>query len=202
MGPNITSATLAEVMSAAAEIDPELPWPDVAARIIPLLERARPFPPGYPTPVRTLVPPGVSINLGIDVGPAVMHVDQALVDRWRMSVSDLAARSLANLQARARGIAPGDVLHQPVNDVQVAVLQTGLSIGSTLVLVPHELARIFGPQPRMFVAPMRDLLLAVPPDELDLAIDLFVSIASEDPNCLQPRAYRFEGESVRVTQLG
>jgi hypothetical protein len=77
----------------------------------------------------------------------------------------------------------------------VGLLQTGLGIGSTLVLVPHELARIFGAEPR-------DVLVGIPPGQLDIAAELYAGLASADPNCLQPRVYRFDGETVQVGTLG
>jgi hypothetical protein len=82
-------------------------------------------------------------------------------------------------------------------------LQTGRSVGSTLVLVPDQLARLFGRTPRLFLAPMRDLLLGLP-DDVDPEIGswLFEDFASQDPNCLAPIGFRFDGERVVTASLG
>ena len=71
-----------------------------------------------------------------------------------------------------------------------------------LVLAPSELARIFGDGPSLFIAPMRDLVIALPGDaEPGLAAWLYAEVAADDPNCLAPMAFRFEHGRVLPGQL-
>ena len=84
----------------------------------------------------------------------------------------------------------------------VDYLQTEQSIGSVLVLAPGELRRLFGPGPRLFITPMRDLLIGLPSEgSRDLALWLYLEIAAGDPNCLGPTAYRFDGNRVTPESL-
>jgi hypothetical protein len=202
LGPDLESPSLEEVLAATERYASRLPsWPEAEPLVVPLFDRVRPYPPGYPPLLHTIVPPGMRISLGIDVGPAFMHVSQQMLDDWSMTLADVTASALANLHARAAQVQPGDVISEPVDGVPVVALQTGLGIGSTLTLAPAEMARLFGPQPRVFIAPMRDLLLGMPPDEVELAAWLYNEIASQDPNRLPPRAFAFDGRSVQVNHL-
>jgi hypothetical protein len=78
---------------------------------------------------------------------------------------------------------------------------TGLSIGSSLVLAPQELVRILGDAPRSIIAPMRDLLIALPPGEVELASWLFAEIASGDPNHLPARLFELDGRAITVRAM-
>ena len=52
------------------------------------------------------------------------------------------------------------------------------------------------------MAPMRDLILGLPPDvESGLAAWLFDELASADPNCLAPIGYRWDGDGVKLESL-
>ena len=45
---------------------------------------------------------------------------------------------------------------------------------------------------------MRDLLVALPPDELEFAAWLFAEIATDDPNHLPARIFEFDGRAITV----
>jgi hypothetical protein len=45
---------------------------------------------------------------------------------------------------------------------------------------------------------MRDLLVALPPDELEFAAWLFTEIATDDPNHLPARIFEFDGRAITV----
>jgi hypothetical protein len=202
VGPNIVSATPEEVMSAMEELPEELTWDVVGPLLVPLFERVRPYPPGVPPPLQAIVPPGVPIGFGVDIGPAFITVSQSLAEGWKTSPADLAARAMANLHAFAAEVSAEEVVDGPVGDIDVAGLQTQRGIGSALVLAPSELGRIFGTQPRCFIAPMRDLLIGLPADvDPALAAWLYAEIASQDPNCLHPRLFTFDGRAVAVDAL-
>jgi hypothetical protein len=202
LGLGVVSATPAEVFAAFEKLPPELPWPAVAPRLVPMFDRVRPFPPGTPKLAQAIVPPGLPIGFGIDLGPGIITVSPHLIDGWAVSVGDVTAQALANLHAIAAEVDPADVFRAPLADVEAGYLQTGRGIGSTLVLAPTELARIFGAVPRLFIAPMRDLIVGFPHDvDRELVAWLYDEIASGDPNCLVPRAFAFDGRQVTVERL-
>jgi hypothetical protein len=202
LGPGIVSASPEEVLDAAQRLPPDLDWKSVAVHIVPLFERMRPYPAGSPPRVQAIVAPGVTIGFGIDFGPAFITVSPELIEHWSMSASDLAAHSLANVHTIAGEVSPDEVYRGPLADIEMAALQTNRGIGSVLVLAPTELRRIFGPTPRLFIAPMRDLLIGIPAEaERGLAAWLYDDIASRDPNCLTPRAFLFDGRNVTVEPL-
>jgi hypothetical protein len=202
LGPGVVSATPAEVFAAFEQLPPDLPWPAVAPRLLPMFDRVRPFPPGTPKLAQAIVPPGLPIGFGIDLGPAFITVSPHLIDGWSVSVGDVTAQALANLHAIAAEVAPTEVFKGPLAEVEVGYLRTGRGIGSTLVLAPTELARIFGAMPRVFITPMRDLIVGFPPDvDRELVAWLYEEIASGDPNCLVPRAFAFDGRQVTLERL-
>ncbi|CAN5594568.1 hypothetical protein BH23CHL7_BH23CHL7_20260 [soil metagenome] len=202
VGPDVVSATPAELVKAIEALPRELTWDVVAPRMIPLFERVRPYPPGMPPPIGMLVPPGVRIGFGLDIGPAFVTVSDALASEWAKSPADMAAQAMANLHHLASEVAQAEVFHGPVGDVETAWLQTKRGIGSVLVLAPTELRRIFGGQPRQFVAPMRDLLIGFSAEgDPEFAAWLFADIASQDPNCLHPRLFTFDGRQVGLRRL-
>ena len=202
MGPDVTSASPAEVFAAIEQLPPELDWKSVAPRVVPLFERVRPYPRGAPARAQAIVAPGVTVGFGIDIGPAFLTVSPELVESWSLSVADLAAHALANLHAVAGKVDSSEVKRAPLAGVDVDALQTRRGIGSVLVLAPTELGRIFGRQRGLFIAPMRDLLIRFPHDaDPELAAWLYEEIASSDPNCLAPRAFLFDGRSVTVEAL-
>jgi hypothetical protein len=195
-------SSIEEIRQALEALDGELRWDDVADRLIPLVERMRPAPAEAPQRIVVVVPPGVPISPGIDLGPAYVHVTATMVDGWSLSPGDVTARALANLHDLAAMIEPTQVIWTAIDDVEVGCLQTGRAIGSTLVLAPHELARILGSGPWLLAAPMRDLLLVLPPGEVQLSRSLFAEIATQDPNHLRPCLYLFDGRAIKVSVFG
>lgn len=201
-GPDVVSPSVEEVVAAIAQVDEQLDWSDVGPHIVPLLERARPYPAGAEPRLWTLVPPGVTISLAIDIGPGYIHVTREMLAQWSMSVADVTAAALANLHQRASTVEATAVIDEIVDGVPVRLLQTGLGIGSVLPLAPTELMRLFGRQPRMLMAPMRDLIFGLPPAEYELAEWLYTQFAQEDPNCLVAVAFHFDGGAVSVEHAG
>jgi hypothetical protein len=197
VGPNIVTARPEEVMAAMATLPDTLAWETLAARVVPLFERVRPYPPGLPDPLKVVLPPGLRVGFGVDLGPAFVTVSQEMVAGWPVSAADVAARALANLHSLASVVRPDMVILGPIGDLDTAWLQTELGIGSVLTLAPSELGRLFGEQPRCFIAPMRDLLIGLPAgvDPYEAAW-LYAEIASQDPNCLHPRLFSFDGQRV------
>ena len=134
-----------------------------ADRVLPMLPRVRPLPTPELELARAMLPPGILVGFGIDIGPAITFVTTLLLDRWRVEPAALAAAALANLRAAARRCGPDAVLHDHIADVPVSVVQTGHGIAASLLLVPECLERVLGSADRFLLAPMRDILIALPP---------------------------------------
>src|SRR5437773_164706 len=60
VGPGISVPSLEEALAALDNLDAGLGWPTVERRIVPLFQRIRPYPPGFPEAVRHLLPSGIS----------------------------------------------------------------------------------------------------------------------------------------------
>ncbi len=185
LGPGVVTASLEEVLAAMEALPPDLDWTVMSGRILPLLPRVRPHPPGFPVPLQVVVPPGLSIGFGVDVGPAFVTVSLEMLRDWALTPADLLATALQNLQRYAARISPADVVRMTTGGTEVRLLQSEGGTGSALFLLPEQLERLFGSSPLLFLAPARDLVIALPPDvDRDLACDLYDHFASRDPNCL------------------
>jgi hypothetical protein len=194
----VVSATLEELTQALIAQSPDLEWASVSRDVIPVMPRIRPYPDGFPEPLRVVVEPGVAVGYAIDIGPAFMGIGMDLVRSWGIPFADVQARALANTIERASRIDLATIVDGSMDGTPTRWLQTGQSIGSVLVLVPDELRRIFGPEPRFFITPMRDLIIGLPADvDRELAAWLWLEVAALDPNCLGPIGYRFDGHVVR-----
>ena len=202
-GPNIVTPTLDEVLAAIDGLPPTPSWPAVADRVVPLFLRVRPYPPEVPQPLQTVVPPGVSIGFGMDIGPALINLSAETVADWAVPLDELIARAKGNLRLRAAELGPDDVRAIDLAGVPGQILQADAGVTSALVLEPAELDRLFEAERRLFLAPMRSMLLGLPPDvDRDLAAWIFTEIAAEDPNCLAPLAYLRDRATLTVEPLG
>jgi hypothetical protein len=197
LGDNVVSSTLEELEAALRNQPGELPRSWAAQHVIPVMPRVRPYPAGFPEPLRLYAPPGVMIGFAVDIGPAFLAVGADLIRSWNVSLAAVHARSLENLLVRAASIDRAAVVQGSLDGTPTKWLQTGLSIGAALPLAPDQVARIFGPGPQYFVTPMRDLIIGLPGDvDRELAAWLWAEVAAEDPNCVGPTGYRFDGTSV------
>ena len=196
-GPGIVVADPASVKAALERFDPDAPWKRIRDGIVPVLPRVRPFPGPDLELVRTMLPPGILVGFGIDVGPALMYVGPPLLERWAIDVPTLVETALGNVRRLARGCDAGDVVRDQITDIPVSILQTHLGIASSLVLVPEHLERFFGRGPHLLLAPMRDLLVALPAD-VDRAFAGWLADELEalDPNHLHLGGFLHEGGSI------
>lgn len=202
LGPDIVTASWDEVLQAIERAPRGDDWASVRDLVIPVVPRVRPHPPGTPPALRVLLPPGIHVGFGVDIGPAFMAVSAKQLKVLGITEAELVTQALGNLGSRAARVQPESVVRQSVDGTPVVALQTGASIGSTLVLVPDEIGRIFGPEPRLFITPMRDVLLGFPADaDPWVAALLYEEIANQDPNCLPPIAFRFDGERIATASL-
>jgi uncharacterized protein YtpQ (UPF0354 family) len=203
LGPEMTSASLEEVLAALRGFDPAQGWEMVRDRVIPLFQRVRPYPAEFPEAVRMILPPGLSVSFALDMGPAFTHISEASLRRWGVSPSEVRDTALANLDRRAQDAASLALVTEPVDGVPLRTLQSGTGSASTFVLVPHRLAAIFGTAPQYFIAPMRDVLISLPADvDRGFAAWLMAEFAEMDPNHLAPVGFLYRGGSVTVEPLG
>jgi hypothetical protein len=202
LGNGMEQALPTAVMRAMGALPPDLEWPALAPSVIPILPRRRPMPQEAGEPFRVTLPPGIPTGFGIDIGPAFLVVGNSLLQSWPIGPADLVATGLENLRERMASVRHRDLSDQVFQDTPVRVLQSGVGCASALVLVPDELARIFGTEPQYLIAPMRDLLLSLPADvDRLLAGWLNDEFSEMDPNGLALGGFAFDGETLRYESL-
>lgn len=191
----------ATILAAMNRIDPNRPWAQAQADVLPMLPRVRPYP--FPIePARMMLPPGILVGFGVDIGPALTMVDAGQLERWGVRVEAVAERALANVREAADRCDPGLVVRESVDGVPVQALQTGEGIGASMLLVPETLERFFGPGPLLLLAPMRDLLVGLPASvDHDVAAWLAEEWESLDPNHLHLGGWLFESGAVRPVAI-
>ena len=192
----MTTASPRQVRKALERFDPGRSWPELRDEIRPMLPRLRPMPFAAPEPVRTILPPGILVAFGLDLGPALVQIGPELVERWGIGIDELVASALGNVRALAATCDGSLVVRSPVGSMDVSALQTRLGIAASLLLVPDALPRFFGAEPGLLLAPMRDLLLRLPPDtNLEDAAWLAEEFESVDPNCLHLGGFAWDGRA-------
>lgn len=202
LGNGMVQATPEAVFRAMGGLPPDLEWEVMAPNVIPILPRRRPMPPHGGEPFRVTLPPGIPTGFGIDIGPAFLVVGESLLGTWPVGPAELVATALENLRMRLRPVRPRDLVRQAIDGVPVRVLQSGLGCASALVLVPDELTRILGAGPQTLIAPMRDLLISLPPDaDRSFVAWLNEEFAEMDPNGLALDAFAFEDGALRYEVL-
>lgn len=201
VGPGIHLPDIDEVLRAARDVPDPGDWEAIAAGIVPIFERLRPFPFDVGQPLAAVLPPGVSVGIGYDFGPAFMKVTRELAARWPVSEREIVERALVNLRRRMEAGLRGLQTHRDsVDGIPFVAVRSGDGWASTLLLVPDLLEAAFGRGPYLFVAPMRDLLVALPIDvDLGFATSLTEGFEVLDPNalCLEGFAWRDGRLSLR-----
>jgi hypothetical protein len=178
----------------------------MALGILPMFERRRPFPFDLGRPIRALLPPGISVVFGYDFGPGHLRITRELASSWPVSEKEIAEQAMDNLRQRIRAAMASPGTPRPVtdavDDVVVRAMTSGDGWASTLLLVPDLLAGLFGRERCLFIAPMRDLLIGLPPD-IDAATATMLSERFEavDPNCLCLESFGWDGDRLVVKPL-
>jgi hypothetical protein len=192
LGDGMVSADVETVLSALRAFDPDMSWKKARDQVLPMLPRVRPLPTPELELVRAMLPPGILVGFGIDIGPAITFVTTTLLERWRIEPAALAVASLANLRATARRCGPDVVLHDHIADVPVSVVQTGQGIAGSLLLAPDCLERVIGSADRFLLTPMRDILIALPAAvDREFAAWLAGEWEAMDPNHLHLGGFRY-----------
>jgi hypothetical protein len=203
LGNGVEQARPDEVLRAMGALPPDLDWEAMARAVIPILPRRRPLPPLAGQPFRVTLPPGIPTGFGIDIGPALLVVGSSLLETWPVGPAELVAQALDNLRDRVRPVRQRDVLHETIDGEPVRLLQTGVGCASALLLVPDELGRIVGTGHQLLLAPMRDLLVALPGDvDRGFAAWLNDELAALDPNGLALDGFVLDAGDLRYEPLG
>ncbi len=177
-------------------------WEDVADEILPVFERAQPFVHGVDPPAQAIVPPGVTIGFGVDMGFAFGRVAANQLEAWPVDLAGLTERALRNLRKRARHATGYDLVKEPIGGVPAVAFQSRDGWASTVVLVAEAVERLFGRDPALFIAPSRDLLVRLPPDvDLGLATWLTEEFEATDPNALRLEGFEWRDGTMRCRPL-
>ena len=181
----------------------ELTWESIAPEVVPLFQRVRPYHDSMPEQLRVVVPPGLSVGFGVDIGPAFITISPEMAADWGVPPDEILGRAVANLEQRMAAVRPRDVHDGTIGDVPVRILQSPTGSASTYVLVPGALGRILGPHRQLVLAPMRNLLISLPVTaDREFAAWLFDEFASQDPNCLAPAAFVVGDGTLALEPLG
>jgi hypothetical protein len=177
-------------------------WDDVEDDILPIFERARPFSSDVDPPAQAIVPPGVSVGFGVDLGLAFARVSVVHVEEWPIDVAGLTERALRNLRKRARHASDYDLIEERIGGVAATAFQSRDGWASTTVLVPEAVERLFGRGPALFIAPSRDLLVRLPADvDPEFATWLTEEFEAADPNALRLEAFEWRDAAMRCRPL-
>jgi hypothetical protein len=174
-----------EVRSALDGLSPDLPWQELRDQLRPVFIRRWPLPPGMTAPVVRRLPPGLDVALGADIGPAFLYVSAPLLDSWSVSETEAFDIALSNLRAVIAAERHYEMAYEPIDDVPVWWYQSHGGLASGLLLLEDVIAERYGDQPRLLMAPMRNLLLAAPYDA-DRALMAWLrdELSAADPNGL------------------
>jgi hypothetical protein len=182
--------------------DHGLSWEDIAEDVLPVFERARPYTYDIEPPVQAIVPPGVTVGFGIDLGLAFARVGTVALEHWPVDLAGLTERALRNLRRCARRARDYDLVREPIGGVPTVVFQSRDGWASTAVLIPEAIERFFGAGPALLIAPSRDLLVGLPHDvDLEFATWLAEEFEADDPNALRLEAFEWRDGTVRCRPL-
>jgi len=184
-GNGIVGPSRGQVRSAVDALPPNLAWDELADGLRPVFIRRRPLPPGVERPMTTRRPPGVDVALGVDIGPAFMYVGRGMVDSWSVTFDEAFDRAMDNLRASVAAERYVEMEYETLDGVPFWWYQSTGGLASGLLLLEQDLAVRYGPEPRLLIAPMRNLLLAAPFDaDRSLVGWLRDEISQDDPNGL------------------
>jgi hypothetical protein len=171
-------------------------WDAVRTTILPMLRRVGRSAWNGPDAVELLVPPGLPTRFGVDLGPAMALVSPTLLETWGVDAMTLLGSALDNLRRRVVEEPPHVQRLAAVGIPEATVIQ-GQAWGSALVLVPDRLATLIGPEPRMLLAPVRNMLVALPEDvDIESVDRLWQAITRDAPDELDLVPLLWTGSEV------
>lgn len=125
--------------------------------------------------VRRVSELGCALIFGLPLGPGFSFIDGVVARRWECTPSQIEEAAMRNLLERAAKL-PAETVRTATFSGHLVGLARGPSWVSSLLLVPDELRRLFGPQDQIFMAPGHGVLISFPPTmphglAADVAID-------------------------------
>ena len=187
-----TSEAVAEALTT---IPHEAPWTWAALRVLPAIRGRRVqviedvelekmgFRPSSAFPTLHCAP-GIDVALVIEVDVICVTIDQQQLDRWEMTPQQVLPAAMANLR-RAVGTWRGNVEEENHEGVQVRTLEGWPHWAASLLLLPDELQRLFGPNDQLFILPYSCNLISLPIDvDRDYAADLVDLFGLVNPRSL------------------
>lgn len=185
-----------EAVAEALESIPDgAPWTWAALRVVPAIRGRRlqviddvelekmGFQPLSAFPTLEMAP-GIDVAFAIEVDVVYLTIDQQQLDRWEMTIEQVAPAAMANLR-RAVGTWKGSVYADRHDGVPVHALQGWPQWATSLILLPDELKRLFGPHDQLFIAPYACNLISLPIDvDRDIAADLVDLFGIVNPRSL------------------
>jgi hypothetical protein len=201
-GPGVVVPSPAEILEALSGFRGDAPWSELAPDLLPMFERRRPMPRDTPPSLTVVLPPGVTVGFGIDLGPASVRVSRPLIDGWGITVDELTTTALTNLRKRAFASALPPVIREPIAGHPTVAFQSEDGWASALLLAVDALEHVMGAEPRLFIAPMRDLLVGLPPDvDPDLACWLTEEFEALDPNALALEGFLWRDRNLETLPI-
>ncbi len=108
-----------------------------------------------------------------------------MLESWSVAFDDAFDHAMDNLKAQVAAERYLEMEYETLDGVPFWWYQSSGGLASGLLLLESELAQRYGPEPRLLIAPMRNLLLAAPFDaDRELVGWLRDEISFEDPNGL------------------
>lgn len=147
---------------AYAAMPKPVPWDWARPRLVPLL--AGPFfdPPGEPL-VRSVLPPGIAVAFGIELGRGIQpYVDAPVAQRWECTAQQVCDAAMANLDRRIGRLESAAVTSGTLSGHIVRQLTRPVGWSSSVLLAPGQLKRLFGDHDQVFVAAGRGTLISLP----------------------------------------
>jgi len=124
---------------AYAAMPKPVPWDWAVPRLMPLLAGPYLDPPGESL-VRAVLPPGVTVTFGIDLGRGVLpFVDSPVAERWECSPFQICAAAVENLERRAAQLETSAVVSGTLSGHIVGVLQRPAWASSVMEFEAKEL---------------------------------------------------------------
>jgi hypothetical protein len=191
-GKGIVGPSREQVRSAVEALSPDLTWDELCGSLRPVFIRRRPLPPGIERPMTVMRSPGVEVALGVDIGPAFMYVGRGMLESWAVTLDDAFDRAMENLRASVAAEKYLEMEYESIDGVPFWWYQSSGGLASGLLLLEEELSARYGVEPRLLIAPMRNLILAAPFDaDRTLVGWLRDEISYDDPNGLDLPIFAF-----------
>ena len=172
-------------MDAIDSLDLDAPWADVRESIRLVLPRRRPLPEHTGARPQRVVGPSIPASLGMDIGPAMLFVTNDRLGDWDVTADEAFDQALTNVRSRVEARGHFALIHEDLEGTPALAFQSREGWASALVALPELLGRVLGTSDGIILAPMRDLVLRLPPDaDPELATWILGEFAAADMNAL------------------